>query len=91
MSERLLPALPLIYADLLWSARNEMVVHLHDLLRRRMPLMILAKLTEKDLRHIAASVAPALGWDEAALNHEIEICRPLLLVVVATSSDRYPI
>ena len=75
MSERILPALPFIHADLLWSARNEMVVHLDDLLRRRMPLLILARLTEDDLRRIAAFVAATLEWDEAALNREIETCR----------------
>ncbi len=79
MAERIMPALPFIYADLLWSARNEMVVHLDDLLRRRMPLLILAKLTENDLRRIAAFVATTLGWDEAALNYEIEACRQLWL------------
>ena len=75
MAERIMPALPLIHADLLWSARNEMVVHLDDLLRRRMPLLILAKLDEDDLRRIADSVAATLGWDETALNHEVETCR----------------
>jgi glycerol-3-phosphate dehydrogenase len=75
MAERIMPALPFIYADLLWSARNEMVVHMDDLLRRRMPLLILARLSENDLQRIAASVAATLGWDEAALNQEIETCR----------------
>jgi glycerol-3-phosphate dehydrogenase len=78
MAERIIPALPFIHADLLWSARSEMVVHLDDLLRRRMPLLIMAKLGENDLRRIAASVAATLGWDEAALNQEIETCRQWL-------------
>ena len=43
LAERIVPALPFIYADLLFCARNEMVVHLEDLLRRRMPLLILAQ------------------------------------------------
>lgn len=74
LSERILPALPFIYADLLFCARNEMVVHLDDLLRRRMPLLILAKLTAGDLRRIGAAVAAAVGWDEATLRREIETC-----------------
>ncbi len=74
MAERILPALPFIHADLLWSAQDEMVIHLDDLLRRRMPLLILAKLTESDLRRIAASVATVLGWDNAALHQEVETC-----------------
>jgi glycerol-3-phosphate dehydrogenase len=75
MSERILPALPFVHADLLWSARNEMVVHLDDLLRRRMPLLILARLTEDDLRRIAASVSTTLGWDEAKMVSEIDAVR----------------
>jgi len=51
-----------------------MVVHLDDLLRRRMPLRILAKLDENDLRRLAAAVAAAMGWDEDAMSREIEIC-----------------
>lgn len=78
MAKRIIPALPFIRADLLWSARNEMVVHLNDLLRRRIPLLILAKLNDDDLRRIAVSVAATLEWDEATLNREIEICRQWL-------------
>ena len=74
MAERITPGLPLILADLLHCARTEMVVHLSDLLRRRMPLLILAKLDESSLRHLAETVAPEMGWDEAATNREIEAC-----------------
>jgi len=72
MAERIIPSLPFIYADLHWSARDEMVVHLDDLLRRRMPLLILAKLAKSDLQRIAVSVAATLGWDEAQIASEIE-------------------
>jgi glycerol-3-phosphate dehydrogenase len=75
LAERIAPALPFIYADLLFSACDEMVMHLHDLLRRRMPLLILARFAENDLRRIAATVAPVMGWDEAAINREVESCR----------------
>ena len=75
LAERIIPALPFIYADLLFSASDEMVMHLHDLVRRRMPLLILARLTENDLRRVAATVAAVMGWDEAAINREVEICR----------------
>jgi len=74
-TERIVPALPFIYADLLFCARDEMAVHLDDLLRRRMPLLILAKLDESALRRLAETVAAAMGWDEAAMNREIEACR----------------
>lgn len=56
LAERITPTLPFIYADLLFCARNEMVMHLDDLLRRRLPLLILAKLTETELKRIAETL-----------------------------------
>jgi len=75
LAERIVPTLPFIYADLLFCARTEMVIHLDDLLRRRMPLLILAQLTENPLRRIAETVAATMGWDEVAIDREIETCR----------------
>jgi len=71
LAEKIVPALPFIYADLLFCARDEMAMHLVDLLRRRMPLLILAKPAEIPLRHLAEIVATAMGWDEAAIASEI--------------------
>lgn len=75
LAQRIVPALPLIYADLSHCARDEMVVHLDDLLRRRMPLLILAQLDERMLQNIALGVAGVLGWDQGALDREILRCR----------------
>ncbi|MBI5626952.1 MAG: glycerol-3-phosphate dehydrogenase/oxidase [Nitrosomonadales bacterium] len=74
LAARITYSLPFIYADLLYCARTEMVIYLNDLLRRRMPLSILTKLDEDSLRRIAEAIAPAMGWDEAAINLEIQIC-----------------
>jgi len=75
LAERIVSELPFIYADLLFCARNEMAIHLDDLLRRRMPLLILAKLEGSTLHRIAETVSTAMGWDEAAIDREIEACR----------------
>jgi glycerol-3-phosphate dehydrogenase len=75
LAERIIHALPLIHADLLFCARDEMAMHLDDLLRRRLPLLILARLNESDLRRLAELVAPALGWDASRIAQEIEVCR----------------
>ena len=75
LAERIVATLPFIYADMLFCARTEMVIHLEDLLRRRMPLLILAQLSESTLRRIAETVAAAMGWDEAAINREVATCR----------------
>lgn len=67
----IVPSLPFIYADLLYCAREEMVVHLEDLLRRRMPLLILAKLSENELTKIGEKVSSVLGWDDARVKQEV--------------------
>jgi glycerol-3-phosphate dehydrogenase len=74
LAQRITPTLPLILADLVFCAGNEMVVHLKDLLRRRIPLSILAKITESELRHVAELAARTLGWDESALSDEYVTC-----------------
>jgi glycerol-3-phosphate dehydrogenase len=75
LAARIVPTLPFIHADLLWIARDEMVVHLDDLLRRRMPLLILVKLDDDELRRLAEMIAPEMGWNEAAIKREIGACR----------------
>ncbi|MDX8384913.1 MAG: glycerol-3-phosphate dehydrogenase/oxidase [Gallionella sp.] len=71
LAERIVPSLPFIYGDLLLCAQDEMVIHLEDLLRRRVPLSILARLSDEKLRQIANIVAPVLKWDEETINREI--------------------
>lgn len=72
---RITPDVPLIEADLLWCARDEMVLHLSDLLRRRLPLRIVARLDEPTLRRCAEMVAPLLRWDAARVEREVTDCR----------------
>lgn len=74
LAKRITPAAPFIVADLLFSARNEMAVHLDDLLRRRMPLIILNKFGENELYRLATLVSAELGWDEARISHEVAAC-----------------
>jgi glycerol-3-phosphate dehydrogenase len=64
LAERIVPALPFIYADLLYCARNEMVIHPDDLLRRRMPLSILARLTEGTMHRISQIIVRARDGDD---------------------------
>ena len=74
LAERIVPALPFVYADLQFCARDEMVVHLDDLLRRRMPLLILAKLDESVLRRLAETVAAAMDWNQTTIDREVAKC-----------------
>ncbi len=70
---RVIPDVPLIQADLQYCARQEMVVHLIDLLRRRLPLLILARCDEQVLQRIATRVAPILDWDAARVRQEVAL------------------
>ncbi|MBV6446836.1 glycerol-3-phosphate dehydrogenase/oxidase [Nitrosomonas sp.] len=76
LAQRIVPALPFIAADLLHCATHEMAVHLDDLLRRRLPLLILTKLTQDQLQRIALQVAAALQWDDKRVLDEMERCAP---------------
>ena len=76
LAARIVPDLPFIHADLLLSARDEMVLHLSDLLRRRMPLLILAKLDVAEMRKLAELVAPVLGWDAQRVAQEVQASLP---------------
>ena len=74
LAKRIIPTLPFIFADLVFCAGNEMIVHLEDLLRRRIPLLILAKITLAELRYLGEITAKVLNWNEATLNKELEMC-----------------
>jgi glycerol-3-phosphate dehydrogenase len=76
LAARIVSGLPFIYADLMLCARDEMVVHLSDLLRRRMPLLVLEKLNEAQLHGFAELLAPLLGWDADRVKRETEACLP---------------
>lgn len=74
LASRILPDVPFIAADLFHCARTEMIVHLDDLLRRRLPLLLLHRFSVGELEAVAAEVAPVFGWDEARQRLEIDRC-----------------
>lgn len=57
------PQLPFCWAEIDYCARNEMVVHLEDLLRRRIPLTILSRPDADLASAVAAAAARPLGWN----------------------------
>ncbi|MGB9093992.1 MAG: glycerol-3-phosphate dehydrogenase/oxidase, partial [Gallionella sp.] len=64
LAERIVATLPLICADLLFCARNEMVIHPDDLLRRRIPLSILARLSDGTMQRISEIIARVRDRDD---------------------------
>jgi glycerol-3-phosphate dehydrogenase len=72
LAERITPVLPFIIADLVFCAQHEMVVHMEDLLRRRLPLLILSKMTPDELQRLVGIAAKALAWDDDRMKEECE-------------------
>lgn len=72
--QRLFADVPFIKADLLHCAESEMVVCLEDLLRRRLPLVILRRMAKPELHSLARLVADELGWDSARIDQEVSDC-----------------
>ncbi len=65
------PATPYFFSELRQAARTEGVVHLDDLLLRRVRLGLLAPRGALDLLpRIRAIVQPELGWDDARWEEE---------------------
>jgi glycerol-3-phosphate dehydrogenase len=77
LSEKIRPDLPFLLAEAVFCAQNEMVVHLDDLLRRRIPVLILAKLSREEITRLAHLVADALSWDQDTMNDELKSCLQL--------------
>jgi glycerol-3-phosphate dehydrogenase len=62
---------PCVWAELRWAARAEGVVHLDDLLLRRVRLGLLLPNGGLDcLDRVRAIVQPELGWDDARWDEE---------------------
>jgi len=80
LAKRVTPALPFIAADLIFCAQHEMVVHLEDLLRRRLPLLILSKMTAVELQRLAEIAAKTLDWDHETMSRECELCMQWLIL-----------
>jgi glycerol-3-phosphate dehydrogenase len=75
LADRLVPELPFCKAEIVHAAASEMVLHLDDLLRRRIPLLILARVKKETLKEAAALAAPVLGWTEEMCQQEVESIR----------------
>lgn len=81
LRRRIKPELPLILADVSYCATHEMVISLEDLLRRRLPLALLTKITPSELDGLAAIAATHLSWDNQKIwqetAHYLAITKPI--------------
>ena len=68
--------LPDVWAELRWAARNEGVVHLDDLLLRRVRIgMSLPDGAMGCMDRIRSIVQPELGWDDGRWQRELDLYR----------------
>jgi glycerol-3-phosphate dehydrogenase len=76
LAGRIVPELPFCFGEAIHAVRREMARSLEDILRRRMPLLLLCKPTRETLGRVAGLVGPILGWsgqrrdDEVAAIHD---------------------
>jgi len=69
----LIPGTPLLWAELRWAARTEAVVHLEDLLLRRVRVGLLVSDGGADLLPRIRTITQAeLGWHDARWEREVE-------------------
>jgi glycerol-3-phosphate dehydrogenase len=66
-------------AEIDWIARNEMIVHLPDIVMRRTTLAMSGKLTMRDLEVIAGVAALGLGWHADRIADELAATSAMLL------------
>jgi glycerol-3-phosphate dehydrogenase len=71
LGQRIAPDLPFCRAEVIHCARNEMAVHLEDLVRRRIPLTILSRPDQALAREIAGLAAPEMGWSTADVQAQV--------------------
>ena len=71
LAARLHPELPFCRAEVVHAARAEMTRTLQDVVRRRIPLLVLAPREERLLATIADLTAETLGWDGERKRREL--------------------
>jgi glycerol-3-phosphate dehydrogenase len=71
LARRIVADAPFCRAEIVHAARVEMVRSLEDLLRRRVPLLLVTRLDETTLDEIAQLAGDRLGWGETRRKSEV--------------------
>ncbi len=71
LARRFVPDAPVCIGELVYCSRHEMVGRLEDLLRRRLPLLLITRISEERLRLAAALAGKVLGWPEERQASEV--------------------
>ncbi len=71
LAHRLVPDLPFCVAEIVYAVTGEMAGSLEDVLRRRVPLLLLCRLPEPTLRALADLVGELLSWSSERRADEV--------------------
>jgi glycerol-3-phosphate dehydrogenase len=71
LGERIVAGLPFIMAEIVHAADTEGAVKLEDILRRRIPLLVLTPPDRRTLEEAARLAAGELGWDDGRIEEEV--------------------
>jgi glycerol-3-phosphate dehydrogenase len=69
--ERLHPSAPFLKAEAILAVRDEMAGTLIDVVRRRMPLILVVRREPEWLKQVAKLIAPELGWDATEIARQV--------------------
>jgi glycerol-3-phosphate dehydrogenase len=72
LAQRIVPDAPFCLAEIVHAVEHEMARTLEDVLRRRIPLALVSRLSFETLGLVAEMVGHALGWTQERRRHEIE-------------------
>jgi len=77
-AEKIHPGLPYTWAEVEWICANEMVMHLEDLLARRLRALLLnASAASEAAEAVAGKIGPLLGWSSERTQTEVRDFRRL--------------
>ena len=72
LAARIIATAPFCLAEVIIAARSEMARSLDDILRRRMPLVLMGTLDEPILNHLAMLAGEELGWSQSHQQGEVK-------------------
>lgn len=79
LAARIDPGLSFREAELVHAVEHEMARGLEDVLRRRLPLLILTRLSRETLERAARRVGAELDWSDARRDAEIAAAQPAVI------------
>ena len=76
LTRRVVPEAPFCLAETILAVRDEMALTLRDVLRRRVPVLTVARPSLTTLAEVAALIGVELGWDAARQAAEVAQSQP---------------